>query len=112
MHLIWTYRDWCSRWPSLGSDEFWRHTVVIPWPWTGRADPEDGEPLYRAVCLVVRPWWLCRYTVRSEQRRYVRWERGLSIALAVLTDDSTDEDFNRAYDGYLDRAGEQPPFNI
>jgi hypothetical protein len=107
--IIWFYSQWCARWPSLGSDEWFRHTVVIPWPWTSRTD-DDGDPLYRAVCVVVAPWWLCRYIFSPEHRRYARWQRGLQVALGTLPEPWTSEAFDVAYDGYIAAVGEQPPF--
>ena len=72
--LAWTYESWQGGRPCLGSDETWRHVLVLPLPFSGRT--VDGERAHRALVLVVAPWWLCRETLTDRQvRPWVRWER-------------------------------------
>lgn len=103
--LVWTYKEWLARWPSLGSDEWLRHTVVIPWPFGGRdVGDEDGDLAYRAVCIAWRPWWLCRYALDPQYRRLARWERG-SRYLDRIEDDAA---WDAAYRDYIAQHGPQP----
>lgn len=99
MSLVWTYKEWLGRWPSLGSDEYWRHTVVLPWPVAVGTD-EDGDPLYRALVFVYKPWWLCRMALSREGRAYIRWDRAVTKATMPLVDDDDDDDeaWNAEYD--------------
>jgi hypothetical protein len=55
MKLFWKFDEWCGRWPSRGSDEMYRHTIVIPYLFPYRVDLDDG-PIFRAICFVVAPW--------------------------------------------------------
>lgn len=91
--------DWTGRWPSLGSDEFFRHTLVLPWPVVSpRRVDEEGTPYFRALVLVVRPWWLCVAARHKDARDYIRHERALNAALQMLPEDFTDEQFNDLVD--------------
>lgn len=107
--LVWTYRDWLSRRPSFGCDEWSRHTLVVPWPFGGRdVGDEDGWLAHRAVCVVVRPWWLCRFALDPTYRTWVRWDRGMTDALYTLPEDYSQEAFDEAYDAYVNAHGPQP----
>lgn len=56
--VAWLYRaSWGERRPSIGGDEYGRHTVVVPWPITRRRD-ELGYPLCSAL-VVALPWFPC-----------------------------------------------------
>ena len=55
--IMWLYRDWGQRRPSIGSDEYGRHTIVLPWPITRRRD-DEGFPLCSAL-VVALPWFPC-----------------------------------------------------
>lgn len=93
MELVWTYREWAAWWPSTGTDELHRHTLVVPNPLrvTGR-DEEDGTVYHPALCIVVRPWWLCREVLRSRAvRDHVRWERGMVRETMRADDDQLEE---------------------
>lgn len=94
MSLVWTYKEWLCRWPSLSSDEYWRHTVALPWP-IAIGTYEDGDPFYRALVFVYKPWWLCRMAFSREGRAYIRWDRASTRAMAPLVDD--DEAWSAEY---------------
>ena len=73
MALAWTYREWGNRFPSLGSDEWVRHTLVIPNPFkVTSVDEEDGTEYRPALVLVVAPWWFCRHVFNSKHRAETR----------------------------------------
>lgn len=81
--LAWTYKSWSGGHPCLGSDESWRHVLVLPLPFTRRA--VDGEQALRALALVVAPWWLCREALTDRQvRAWVRWERHRQADLRLV----------------------------
>ena len=98
MKLFWTFDDWGGCWPSRGSDEMFRHTIVIPWPFAMGVDEDDNEPLYHAICFVVAPWWFCPLARRSAGRKFVRWERMMNTLLNELPEEQSQEEFNVMYD--------------
>jgi hypothetical protein len=111
MKLFWKFDEWCGRWPSRGSDEMYRHTIVIPYLFPYRVDLDDG-PIFRAICFVVAPWWLCPFARRKAYRTFVRWERGLN-KLVNLIPEVVEEElygklFDDIYDGYVAKHGPQP----
>jgi hypothetical protein len=84
MSLAWTYKEWSGRFPSLSSDEYYRHTLVLPNPLkVNSIDPEDGTKYYPALILVVAPWWACRHVFDAEHRKEARAGREESRALAA-----------------------------
>lgn len=83
-NLAWTYKEWGSRFPSLSSDEYSRHTLVLPNPFkVNSVDPDDGLKYYPALVLVVAPWWACRHVFSAEYRKEARASREESRALAA-----------------------------
>lgn len=75
MALAWLYRDHEHRYPSLSTDEFCRHTLIVPNPFrVVEVDPE-GQKLYAALVLVVAPWWLCRHIFNAEDRKHTKEDR-------------------------------------
>jgi hypothetical protein len=100
MSLAWIEREWCSRRPSIEGDEFMRRTFVLPWP-VAREIGEGGDPMCRALVLVISPWWATRQVFDPTFRAYVRWLRGYYRALyAVWDPDAPDgeEVWNQVYD--------------
>lgn len=74
--LAWTYKAWGSRLPSFGSDEYYRHTLVIPNPFKVTDVYEaDGTKYYGALVLVIAPWWACRHVFSSSHRKEAREAR-------------------------------------
>lgn len=73
--LAWTYKAWCSKYPSLSSDEFSRHTLVLPNPFRATGTAEDGTTYHSALVLVIAPWWFCRQALNAEYRETTRRER-------------------------------------
>lgn len=122
MSLVWTYDSWEGRWPSTGSDEWYRHTVVLPIPFTRHQEhgvfleEEEDYDAWRAIVIVVRPWWLCHHALKRDYRAHVRWQRGMEHALRdsnwfdyVVSDpELADALFDRTYDEYCAAAGPQP----
>lgn len=75
-NYVWTYKDWGARFPSFGSDELYRHTLVIPNPFkVNSVDEEDGTKYRPALVMVVAPWWFCRHIFDAEHRRDARQAR-------------------------------------
>ena len=72
-NYVWTYKEWGARFPSFGSDEYYRHTLVIPHPFkVTSVDEKDGTKYRPALVMVVRPWWLCSHIFSAEYRREAR----------------------------------------
>lgn len=107
--LAWTYDDWLNRWPSLGGDEWFRRTVVLPWPFASRVD-EDGDRLYRALVLVIRPWWLTRDARHADVRAFIRYERRWADGLAQIPRGASDDEFDARFRAAEQMAGPRPPF--
>lgn len=82
--LAWTYKEWGGRFPSLGSDEFARHTLVLPHPFkVTSVDDEDGFVYRPALVLVIGPWWACRHIFDKEYRESALEMREDSIHFAA-----------------------------
>lgn len=61
---LWIYSGWCNWRPSIGSDEYGRDTIVVPfWP-NGRAF--DGRRQYRTLVIAL-PW--CFHRVEYDAAR-------------------------------------------
>ena len=84
MHaLTWVYPSWLGERPCLGSDESWRHVLVLPLPFTRKV--VDGDVGRRAVAVVVAPWWACREALSDRQvRAWVRWSRRREADLRLI----------------------------
>jgi hypothetical protein len=79
--LAWVYRTWGGRFPSFGTDEFARHTLVIPNPFiVTDVDSIDGWKYHPALVVVIAPWWLSFYVFSSEYRETTRRERRIAKA--------------------------------
>lgn len=79
MSLAWTYKAWAGVFPSMGSDELYRHTLVIPNPFViSEVDEKDGTKYHPALVLVVAPWWLCRHILDADYRETARRERRIA----------------------------------
>jgi len=80
-NYFWTYNDWGRALPSLGSDEYCRHTLVLPNPFkVSSVDEKDGMKYHPALVVVIGPWWACRHVFSKENRREVREIRAQSRA--------------------------------
>src|SRR5690625_2825229 len=90
--LAWMHRG-NGRLPATGSDEWWRHTFIIPWPFS--ADEDGHRP---AIVLVTRPWWATTYALAKDYRDYVRWDREATAAQYATT--HHDEAWHLIYDGF------------
>lgn len=83
--LAWVYRAWGGRFPSFGTDEFSRHTLVLPNPFVvSEVDSEDGFQYHPALVVVVAPWWFCRKIFSSEYRETTRRERRIAKTDSAL----------------------------
>jgi len=92
MALAWTYRQWASSRPSFGSDEIFRHTLVLPWPLRVTGSDSDGTRYHPALVLVVLPWWACWTLWRDRGlRAQVVWERGRQRDLDRAGPDASDD---------------------
>jgi hypothetical protein len=76
--LAWTYNAWGSRFPSLSTDEFARHTLVLPNPFKVAEVDNDGTKYHPALVLVIAPWWMCRQVFSAEYRETTRRERQIA----------------------------------
>jgi hypothetical protein len=75
-NYVWTYKEWAGRFPSLGSDEYARHTLVLPNPFkVVSVDEEDGTAYRSALVMVISPWWACSHILDPEYRRETRKHR-------------------------------------
>jgi len=99
MNLMWLSQDWLDGRPSRGGDEMYRHTVVLPLPWTRHTvvvdEDEPSENAWRALVVVVAPWWACRSVRHADYRRWVRWERAVNRHLYQRWDDLDDEEIDQ-----------------
>lgn len=75
-NYVWSYKEWGARFPSLGSDELYRHTLVIPNPFkVVSVSEEDGTKYRPALVMVIAPWWFCRHIFDAEYRADARKAR-------------------------------------
>lgn len=71
----WTYENWGGRFPKFSSDEWFRHTLVVPNPFKVTSVDEDGRKYRPAIIFVVAPWWACRHIFNDWYREDARFSR-------------------------------------
>lgn len=72
-NLAWTYKEWGAARPSFGSDEMFRHTLVLPNPFkVTSVDEQDGTKYRPALVLVIAPWWVCTHILKPSYRKEAR----------------------------------------
>jgi hypothetical protein len=85
---MWTYENWGGRFLRFSSDEWFRHTLVIPNPFKVNSVDEEGHKYRPAIVFVVAPWWACRHIFsdwyREDARHARRQAQADLLALAEM----------------------------
>lgn len=84
---VWSYDDWEGRFPSLGGDEYYRRTLVLPNPFkVNEVDPDDGAKYRSALVAVIAPWWASFHIFSAGYRREAREARAQMRAFIIEQD--------------------------
>lgn len=86
-NYVWSYNDWDGILPSLGGDEYYRRTLVLPNPFrVNEVDEKDGAKYRSALILVIAPWWATLSVFSATYRRETRAARAQMRAFIIEQD--------------------------